>query len=197
MAQRRLKRQQRAQRVLDPLVAHLERVGAGRDDVRVFLDALQQWLRDNLHTFGSNERDDYELDHYATLYLDNLPTMYAYFNPAEELARLRDVAPSSIGYVAMSIRNLFWAGITVLSRRQCPDCESLMRVLEEAQTGRLGYECDVCTHTEDEDGASIQEPGKWGPATTETLRRRDPLLRSVWVPQKAARQTSTAGRSDD
>lgn len=191
-AQRRLKRQQRAQRVRDSLMAYLERVGAGKNDVRAFLEAVQQWLKDNLHAFSMEERNANGLDRYARLDLDPLPAMYTYFDPEEELAQLRNVPPSSVAGVAMSIETLFREGMTVLSRRECSDCESLMRVLEEEHTGRLGYECDVCTHAEDQDGASIQGWGRWGPATTETLLRRDPLLHSLWVPE-----SSTARRSDD
>ena len=180
MAKRAQRRQQRAQRLLDPLVEHLERSGAN-DDAHAFLTALQQWLAKNLHAFTQEERRADGLDEYAAMELGDLPTMYADFDPVVELSQLRTIPPSSIGELGMSLGTTFREGITVWSNRVCPQCQSGLRVMqEEGNPEHLGYECDVCTWIEDEDGTEWPEDAaRLVPATTEVLRRRGLLLRSV------------------
>ena len=178
MAKRAQRRQQRAQRLLDPLLEQLQHAGADKD-VRVYLTVLQTWLASHLDAFTPEERRLFGLDVFAAMALDDYPMRYADFDPAVELSQLRTIPPSSIGEVGMSIGRMFWEGITIWSNRQCPQCESGMRILqEEDNPDHLGYECDICFWTEDEEGGEWQA-GRLVPATTEALRRRGLLLRSV------------------
>lgn len=185
MAQRRLKRQRRARQLQDSLVAHLEHSGAG-SDVKAFLEALQQWLTEHMDRFSRETQRADQMEEFATMKLDPLPIMYSEFDSVHELKRLRDVPPDSISGVAMWLGTLFWEGVTVLSNRECPVCESFMRVMEEQHTGYLGYVCDVCPHEEPGDRVSFEGSGPWGPATTETLQRRGRLSVGMWIPDADA-----------
>jgi hypothetical protein len=170
---------QRAQKLQTSLLEYLDRSAAGAD-TGAFLAALQQWLASNLHAFEEQERAAYRLDELAAMSIAALPTIYADFEPAVECTRLRDVAPSSIGYLAMAIRDLFREGTTVWSNRECPACGGLLRVLQaEGNPDCLGYECDVCTWAEREDGTEWTLDAKLVPATTVALRRHGRLPRSA------------------
>ena len=179
MAGKSQRRRQNAQRFMASLVEHLERAQPG-DDVRAFLEAMQEWLLQNMRRFTEQDRDACGLQRYATMQLAQLPTMYAEFDPVFELSRMTEPPVDSIGQVASSIGRWFWEAITVWAEQDCPQCESGMRILQEQGNPlRLAYECDVCTWVEQEGRTAWPEGVRIEPATTEALRRRGLLLRSV------------------
>ena len=144
------------------------------------LRGLQEWLQANMSEFSPEERKDNGLVSISTMNVRTLPTEYAEFDPVLQLRRMQKLEPSSIGTVGMWIGRWFWEAITVWAERDCPQCESGMRILQEQGNPlRLAYECDVCTWVEQEDRTAWPEGVRIEPATTEALRRRGLLLRSV------------------
>lgn len=126
------------------LLARLQLLPANVGRLELLL-SIQTWLRGSLDKLTPELRACYGLDEYALLDLCDYPINDTSLVPAEELQRLRAVAPVSMETLAMRIRDVFWSGITVESSIQCPRCnEASLRILEDPLTGGGVYACDLC-----------------------------------------------------
>jgi hypothetical protein len=114
-------------------------------DRSALLRLLQQWLKSHLVSWSSQLRDRWGLDGLATLDLPRYPIDETSLDPDEEVRQLKSVPPTSMELLAMRLRDIFWAGITVESTTVCPRCsETQLRILEDADSDAIVLSCDLC-----------------------------------------------------
>lgn len=134
----------RPDKLLSNLLAHV-RSSYPPGDRAAMLGVLQQWLKSHLANWNAGLRERWGLDEFARMDLARYPVDEASLDLDEELRQLRSVPPMSMELLAMRLRDIFWAGITVESSLVCPRCgEARLRMLEDAHSDALVLSCDLC-----------------------------------------------------
>ncbi len=137
------------------------------------LGVLQDWLKSRLGEFDAGVVQRYGLDKLATIDLRKYPIARSSMNAGEEARQIVAVTPTSLETLAMRLRDVFWAGITVESGVQCPNCgDSELRTLCDDEAGNLVFACDLCGWAQMPDGQPWQGARPLVPPTNEVLERR-------------------------
>lgn len=141
----------RLDKLISGLLAHVGTFPPG--DREALLELLQQWLKWHLTSWSGDLRDRWRLDDWAEVELSAYPIEEASLDPDEEFRQLQSVPPSSMELIAMRIRDIFWAGITVESKLPCPRCgEAQLRILEEPGADAIVLSCDLCAWSQTSQG---------------------------------------------
>lgn len=136
------------------------------------LGELQDWLKSRLGEFDADVVERYGLDKLATIDLRQYPVARSSMNAGEEARQLVAVTPTSLETLAMRLRDAFWAGITVGSGVQCPNCgDSELRTLCDDAAGKLVFACDPCGWAQMPDGQPWQGSPPLVPPTNEVLNQ--------------------------
>jgi hypothetical protein len=136
------------------------------------LECLQDWLRQELGNFSSETVQRYRLAEFATIELGRYPRQRSTMNPAEEIRRLIAVSPSSMETLAMFLRDVLWAGITVSSGVWCPNCDCAELVTNFDETSqKIVFACDRCIWAQTPEGAPLGPDCHLVPATNIVLEQ--------------------------
>jgi len=137
-----------------------------------FLECLQDWLRQELGKFSSETVQRYQLAELATIEFERYPLQRSSMNPTEEVRRLIAVSPSSMETLAMFLRDVLRAGITVSSGVWCPNCDSAELVTNfDEISQKIVYACDRCIWAQTPEGSPLGADCHLVPATKIVLEQ--------------------------
>jgi hypothetical protein len=160
----------RPDKLLSGLIAHLQ--SSSQRGRAAMLRLLQQWLKSHLASWDADLRERWGLDGFAGMDLLRYPIDEASLDPDEELRQLKSVPPTSMELLAMRLRNIFWAGITVESTAVCPRCsEAQLRILEDAHSDAIVLSCDLCAWSQTPNGEPWHGARRLEPAPKARIER--------------------------
>lgn len=160
----------RPDKLTSSLLAHIGARPPG--DRGALLELLQQWLKLHLMNWSSGIRGRWGLDEWAELDLSNYPVEESSFDPEEEVCQLKSVPPASMDLMAMRIRDILWAGITVEATVTCPRCgEVQLRILEDPASDTIVLSCDLCAWSQTSHGEPWHGPRHLKPASRPRITR--------------------------
>jgi len=129
------------------------------------LQLLQRWLKAHLADWSAQLRERWGLDRLAAMDLSRFPIEDSSLDPDEEVRQLTAVRPTSMELLAMRLRDIFWAGVTIESTVVCPRCsETQLRVLEDPDSDSLVLSCDLCAWSQTTQGKPWKGPVPLQPA---------------------------------
>lgn len=141
-------------------------------DRGALLEFLQQWLKSHLMSWSGDLRERWGLDEFAELDLSNYLIEESSLDPEEEVRQLKSVPPTSMELMAMRIRDIFWAGITVEATITCPRCgEAQLRILEDPPSDAIVLSCDLCAWSQTSHGEPWHNARYLKPASRPRIAR--------------------------
>lgn len=136
------------------------------------LQLLQSWLKAHLADWSAQLCERWGLERLAAMDLSRFPIEESSLEPDEEIRQLTSVQPTSMELLAMRLRDIFWAGITIESAVVCPRCsETLLRVLEDPDSESLVLSCDLCAWSQTTQGTPWKGAFPLQPATRSRINK--------------------------
>jgi len=165
----------RLDQLLAGLLAHLQSACYSGDRAAM-LDSLQQWLKLHLANWNTGLRERWGLDGFSGMDLPCYPIDESSLDPDEAFRQLKSVPPTSMELLAMRLRDIFWAGITVESTVVCPRCgEAQLRILQDAHSDAIVLSCDLCAWSQTPQGEPWHGAQRLEPTPKARIDRwRDP-----------------------
>lgn len=134
------------------------------------LQQLQNWLQSRVGLWSTHLRHRWGLDALVALDLSRYPIDESSLDPDEELLQLKRVPPTSMELLAMRLRDIFWAGITVESETVCPRCEATqLRILQESDSHAIVFSCDLCVWSQSPQGERWRSTSALQPASRSSI----------------------------
>jgi hypothetical protein len=136
------------------------------------LELFQEWLRQHLRAWSPHLRRLWGLDELSNAQLSQFPIAETSLDVREELKHLARVRPGSMENLAMRIRDIFWAAISVESSVVCPRChETQLKILEDPRSNEIVLSCDLCTWSQSGEGKRRIGEKNLRPASRERIGR--------------------------